>query len=123
MRRRLWHVLGLVALALGIIGIALPVMPTVPFLLLAAAAFARSSPRLERRILNHPTYGPPVRAWREHGAISRLAKIWATAGMAGGVGFSLLMGMPLWVVTAQALICTAIGAYVITRPETGCRGR
>ncbi|VDS07743.1 Inner membrane protein YbaN [Paracoccus haematequi] len=115
--RRLWYVLGLIALALGIVGIALPVLPTVPFLLLAAAAFARSSPRLERRILDHPTYGPPVRAWRERGAISRLAKIWATLAMAGGVGFSLIAGMPIWVVTMQAMICTAIAAFVITRPE------
>ncbi len=75
--RSLWYALGLIALALGIVGIALPVVPTVPFLLLAAGAFARSSPRLERRIMNHPTYGPPVRAWRERGAISRLAKTWA----------------------------------------------
>lgn len=115
--QRVWYALGLVAFALGIIGIALPVVPTVPFLLLAAASFARSSPRLERRIMNHPTYGPPVRAWREHGAIGRLAKIWATLAMASGVGFSLLIGMPVWVVTGQALICMAIGAYVVTRPE------
>ncbi|GHG13174.1 YbaN family protein [Paracoccus aerius] len=115
--RTLWYGLGLIALGLGIVGIALPVVPTVPFLLLAAAAFARSSPRLERRIMNHPTYGPPVRAWRERGAISRLAKIWATLAMACGVGFSLFLGMPLWVVVTQAMICTAIGAYVVTRPE------
>lgn len=118
MRRRLWYVLGLLALGLGIVGIALPIMPTVPFLLLAAAAFARSSPRLEQRILNHPTYGPPVRAWRDHGAIGRLAKIWATLAMACGVGFSLILGMPMWVVAAQAAICTAIATYVVTRPET-----
>lgn len=115
--RQVWYVLGLVALFLGILGIALPVLPTVPFLLLAAAAFARSSPRLEQRILNHPTYGPPVRAWREHGAISRLAKIWATLAMVGGVGFSLFAGLPLWAVGMQAAICTVVGAYVVTRPE------
>lgn len=115
--RPFWYAAGLVALMLGIIGIALPVLPTVPFLLLAAAAFARSSPRLERQILNHPTYGPPVRAWRERGAINRLAKIWATLAMACGVGFSLFVGMPVWVVAMQAAICTAIAAYVVTRPE------
>lgn len=115
--RPLWYAAGLIALALGIIGIALPVLPTVPFLLVAAAAFARSSPQLERRILNHPTYGPPVRAWRERGAISRLAKIWATLAMACGVGFSLIAGMPAWVVATQAAVCAAVAAYVVTRPE------
>ncbi|WP_306753440.1 YbaN family protein [Paracoccus actinidiae] len=116
--RPLWYAAGLLSLALGIVGIALPVVPTVPFLLLAAAAFARSSPQLERRILNHPTYGPPVRAWRERGAISRLAKIWATLAMGCGVGFSLFVGMPVWVVATQAAICTAIAAYLVSRPET-----
>ena len=115
--RLLWLVLGVLALMLGTLGAVLPLLPTVPFLLLAAAAFARSSPRLERRILDHPTYGPPVRAWRERGAISRLAKIWATLAMACGVGFSLLAGMPLWIVATQAMICTAIAAFVVTRPE------
>lgn len=115
--RWLWYVIGLICLGLGIIGIALPVMPTVPFLLLAAAAFARSSPRLERRILNHPTYGPPILAWRERRAIGRLAKIWATLAMASGVVFSLFVGLPLWVVAIQATVCTAIATYVVTRPE------
>lgn len=115
--RSLWYALGIVSLAIGVVGVVLPVVPTVPFLLLAAAAFARSSPSLERRILNHPTYGPPVRAWRERGVVSRLAKIWATLAMACGVGFSLIAGMPLWVVTTQAMICTVVGAYLVTRPE------
>ncbi|WP_347138283.1 YbaN family protein [Paracoccus sp. SSK6] len=116
--RGMWYALGMAALVLGVVGIALPVLPTVPFLLLAAAAFARSSPRLERRILNHPTYGPPVRAWRERGAIGRLAKTWAVLAMVGGVGFSWLVGMPGWVVAAQAAVCMAIGAYVVTRPAS-----
>lgn len=115
--RRVWYALGLLAAGLGIVGIALPVMPTVPFLLLAAAAFARSSPALERRILDHPTYGPSVRAWRETGAISRAAKIWAVLAMATGVGFSAFAGMPSWVLAAQATVCIAIAAYVVTRPE------
>lgn len=115
--RPLWYALGVTALGLGIVGIALPVVPTVPFLLVAVAAFARSSPRLERRIMNHPTYGPPVRAWRERGAIGRLAKIWATLAMACGIGFSLVLGLPGWIVGLQAAVCAAIAAYVVTRPE------
>ena len=115
--RIIWYVVGVTALILGIIGIALPVIPTVPFLLLAVAAFARSSPRLEQRILNHPTYGPPIRAWRDHGAIGRLPKIWATLAMACGVVVSLLAGLPPVVVALQAVFCTAIAAYVLTRPE------
>lgn len=113
----LWNIVGGLALALGIIGIALPVMPTVPFLLVAAWAFSRSSPALRRRILEHPVYGPSVRAWQDHGAVSRRAKIWAVTAMSGGVLLSLWLGMPWWVVVTQSAICTVIAGYVVTRPE------
>lgn len=115
--RILWNIIGGLALALGVVGIALPVMPTVPFLLVAAWAFSRSSPRLRRRILEHPVYGPPVRAWQERGAVGRMAKIWAVTAMSGGVLLSLWLEMPLWVVAAQFCVCAAIAGYVVTRPE------
>lgn len=115
--RSLWFALGICALGAGIVGIALPVMPTVPFLLVAAWAFARSSPRMRQRILDHPTYGPPVRAWQERGAIGRLAKLWAVGAMAFGVGLALWLKLPLWLVAMQAAICLSVGAYVVTRPE------
>lgn len=74
--------LGWFFVALGIIGAALPVMPTTPFLLLAVACFARSSPQLESWLMNHPTFGPPLKNWRERGAISRRAKMLAVSMMA-----------------------------------------
>ena len=117
MRRRLWLLIGWIFTALAVVGVALPVLPTVPFLLVAAWAFARSSPALERRILDHPRYGPPVRAWQERGAVGRLAKIWAILAMSGGVVLSLAVGMPLWVVAVQAAVAVCVGAFLITRPE------
>ncbi|MDP5307025.1 YbaN family protein [Paracoccus spongiarum] len=115
--RALWLTLGCLALGLGILGIALPIMPTVPFLLVAAWAFARSSPRLRRRILEHPTYGPPVRAWQERGAVGRLAKIWAVLAMSSGIALALWLGVPHWVVAIQACICVAVSVYLVTRPS------
>lgn len=112
------YLVGSASLALGVIGAFLPVMPTVPFLLVAAWAFARSSPQLRQRILDHPTYGHHVREWQERGAVSRLAKIWAIGAMSFGLGFSLWFGMALWVVALQAGICTAVAIFLITRPET-----
>src|SRR3546814_16498392 len=56
---------GIVSVALGAVGAALPIMPTVPFLLLAVYCFARSNPAGGHRILHHPYSGPPVAAWRE----------------------------------------------------------
>jgi uncharacterized protein len=117
MRRRLWLMVGWLFLGLGIVGVALPVMPTVPFLLVAAWAFARSSPVLHRRILEHPTYGPPVQAWQERGAVGRIAKIWAISAMTGGVALSWYVGMPPWVVAVQGAVCGSVALYLISRPE------
>jgi uncharacterized protein len=117
MRRGLWLALGWVFMSCGVVGIALPVVPTVPFLLVATWAFARSSPQLQQRILSHPTYGPPVRAWQERGAVGRIAKIWAITAMTSGVLLSWWLGMPPWVVAGQSAVCACVGFYLATRPE------
>lgn len=116
-RQRLWHWAGMGALGLGAVGVVLPVMPTVPFLLVAVWCFSRSSPALRARILAHPTYGPPIRAWVERGAIRKTAKVWAILAMASGIGIAFLLGMPVWVVGTQAAICLAVASFVVTRPS------
>ena len=74
MRRQLYLAGGLISVALGTLGVFLPLLPTVPFLLLATFCFARSNPVWEQRLLDHPRYGPPLREWRERRAISRKGK-------------------------------------------------
>lgn len=115
--RILWLALGWLSLTVGVTGVFVPIMPTVPFLLLAVWAFARSSPRLGARILRHPRFGPPIRAWRKRGVIGRPAKIWAVLAMACGVGWALWLGFDPRLIAVQALACTAIGLWLVTRPE------
>ena len=72
--RVLWIAVGSMFVALGAVGAFLPVLPTTPFLLLAAGCFARGSPRLLERLLTHPNFGPALRGWREHRALPRRAR-------------------------------------------------
>ncbi len=116
MTRPLYLAAGIISLILGVIGIALPIMPTVPFLLFAAFCFARSKPEWEQRLLDHPRYGPSLRDWRERQAISRRAKIAAVGAMAVGTVFTgLTIGWP-WVLISVAVLAIA-GSWIWTRNE------
>ena len=88
LKRPIYKGLGFLAVGLGAVGAALPIMPTVPFLLLAVYFFARSSPELEQKILDHPHWGPHVKDWRERRAISRRSKTMAIGAMATGAVFT-----------------------------------
>lgn len=114
--RLLWLLAGGIALGLGLIGIFLPLVPTVPFLLLAAFCFARSSERLHDWLLAHPTFGPPIEDWRRSGAISRKGKIAATVSIAAAFGLSLAMGVPGRVLLIQAVVLSAVLLFIWTRP-------
>jgi uncharacterized membrane protein YbaN (DUF454 family) len=115
--RWLWQSLGLLFLALGLVGVVLPVMPTTPFLLVAAAAFAKSSPRLHGWLLGHPVFGPPIRNWEEHGAIAPWAKRLAVGMMAVSFAAALVLGLPWWALLAQGLLMGAGAVFVLTRPS------
>jgi uncharacterized membrane protein YbaN (DUF454 family) len=116
MRRLLYLSLGFASVALGAVGIVLPLLPTVPFMLLAAFFFARSSPRLEAWIVGHRRFGPHIRAWRERGAISRAGKRAALATFL----FSAVLGLVLlpfpWLLAPVAAALVG-GSWIATRPE------
>ena len=115
--RGAWLALGLFFVALGIVGALLPLLPTTIFLILAAACFARSSARLENWLLDHPRFGPTLRAWRETGAISRHGKIAACTGMALGYGLFWYQARPhLGLALLVAVAMAGCAAFVLTRP-------
>src|SRR5690606_13991156 len=115
--RPFWILAGILATALGIIGIALPLLPTTPFLLLAAFAFARSSPQLHKWLVNHRRFGPLIRNWQRHGAISRRAKIPAIFAMAIALLITWLGGFDLRILAIQALVMVCVALFILTRPE------
>ncbi len=115
--RALWAAGGAVALALGVVGVVTPLLPTVPFLLLAAFCFARSSGRLHHWLLTHPKLGPPIRDWHQSGAISPKAKRLATLSIGVTFAVSVLLGLTLWVLVVQAVVLTAVLVFIWRRPD------
>lgn len=111
-------ILGWLSVALGVIGIFLPLLPTTPFILLAAWLFARASPRFERWLYEHRIFGPPLHAWRDNRAIPRRAKVLAIVMM--GVSFVsllLILHPPIWIALVVGAILSACALFVATRNE------
>ena len=116
MRRQLWVAAGTVSLGLGAVGAVLPLLPTVPFVILAAFCFARGNPAWEAKLLAHPTFGLHIRSWREKGAISRKGKLAATGAFAVSIVLGYLtMAWPYVAIPpVVAVICLS---WLWTRPE------
>ncbi|GHD65792.1 YbaN family protein [Jeongeupia chitinilytica] len=98
LRRNLWRIAGLLALLLGAIGAVLPLLPTTPFVLLAAFCFARGEPAWHAWLLRHKTFGPLLADWEARGAVPRRAKWAATIMMAASLAISTLLirSQALW---------------------------
>ena len=116
MVRILYLALGLFALLLGAIGVVVPLLPTVPFLLLAAFFFARSSPRLEEWLVHHPRFGSHIQAWRTRRAISRKGKRAALLCFGASAILGLILLSPPWSLLPLAAAIGG-GSWIATRAE------
>ena len=114
--RLTWLVVGFLSLVLGAIGIALPLLPTTPFILVAAFAFAQSSEKLHQWLLDHNVFGPLIDNWHRHGAISRRAKVLSVISMIAVLAISLVMAAPPVVIIAQLVVLGAVALFILTRP-------
>lgn len=116
--RLLWRALALLSVALGLVGVVLPGLPTVPFLLLAAWAAGKGWPALEAWLLNHPSYGASIRRWRDHGAVPRRAKWAASLMMAASAVMLALTPLPLAAKLAIPALMAGVAIWLWRRPET-----
>jgi uncharacterized membrane protein YbaN (DUF454 family) len=116
-RALLW-VAGSLSLALGLIGVVLPGLPTTPFILLAAACYAKASPRLHQWLLNHRWFGPMLRDWESDRSLTRRTKTIAVVSMLVMVGFSIWSFRGRLALQLVLLVTGAIGAFVVLRIPT-----
>jgi hypothetical protein len=116
-RGLLW-LAGSVSLVLGLIGVLLPGLPTTPFVLLAAACYAKASPRLHAALLQHRLTGPLLRDWEKHRSLTRRTKTVAVVSMLVMVSFSIWSFQHRPIAQAVLVVLGVIGAWVVLRIPT-----
>ncbi|MEZ5556352.1 YbaN family protein [Haliea sp.] len=112
-----WRFIAVIALLLAAVGILLPIMPTVPFLLVATWAASRGWPELNDWLLNHPDYGPHIIAWQDNGAVSRRAKWLATLMLGGSTTLLWLSGAPVMFAAIITTVFVVVLTWLWWRPE------
>jgi len=115
-KRIFWLILGCLCVGLGTIGVFLPLLPTTSFMLVAAFAFARSSPRLHNWLITHKVFGPLITDWQAHRAISSRAKFISVLSMGCVVGISAICQVPNWVLVTQILVLSCVAGFLLSRP-------
>lgn len=115
--RLLWLVAGLLFVAIGAIGVVLPLLPTTPFLLLAGWCFAKSSPRLHDWLMSHQTFGPLIRNWELYGSIDRRSKLIAMVVIVLTPLVTIAIGVSGWALASQIVVLAAAATFVLTRPN------
>ncbi|MCW2102564.1 UNVERIFIED_ORG: uncharacterized membrane protein YbaN (DUF454 family) [Pseudomonas psychrophila] len=105
--------IGWLSVALGVLGIFLPVLPTTPFLLLAAACFARSSPRFYQWLVEHPRLGPWIRDYLDGNGIPLKAKVYAIGLMWLSIGVSCYLVPLPWARGFMLLSAVLVSLYIL----------
>lgn len=111
--------LGFMFVGLGLAGVFLPLLPTTPFLLLAAGCFARSSPAFHDWLLTHRLLGPYIRDWERDRSIPLTAKVTAVSMMAASLSWmAFASNAPAIAVWMAGALLSCVAAWIITRPTS-----
>lgn len=117
MIKHLYFLVGVFSVVMAFIGVILPVFPTVPFLILAAFCFSKSSPSLHQKLLNNRYFGPLIRDWQEHGVIETKYKCLSIVLMWSMISYSVCFVLePLWLKISLICLVLAVSVYIISRP-------
>jgi uncharacterized protein len=117
LRILLFRLLALGSLLLGLIGVVVPGLPTVPFILLAAFAAGKGWPALEARLLAHHRYGPLIHNWRAFGVVPRSGKIAASLMMLISLLLGWTSGLTMALKLTLTLLLMAVALWLWLRPE------
>lgn len=112
-----FRILAYISVALAAIGVVLPLMPTTPFVLLAAFFASKGSPAFASWLEGHPSFGPAIRDWRRNRVIPAKAKVLACSMMALSWGLLFFMGAAGMVLAISGVFLAGVASYLLTRPS------
>lgn len=116
--------IGWLALALGLLGALLPLLPTTPFALLAAACFARASKRCHAMLLAMPVLGPALDDWQSRRGVARTTKVFALCLLWSGIVLSLSVSAPaIWLRVGLLVIAVIVTVVLLRLPTVPSRDR
>lgn len=112
----LWTLLAYACIALALLGLVVPGLPTTPFVLVAAWAASRGSARLHAWLHEHPQLGPALNDWEQQGAVTTRAKIIALTFLAVSWGIMYVREISTTALVGVGLLIVTVGTFVATRP-------
>lgn len=111
-----FRILAYISAGFAVVGVVLPLLPTTPFIILAACFASKGSPAFAAWLEQHQSFGRAIEQWRQRRAIPIKAKLLACSMMMASWSMLLLLGSPALVLIISGLFLLAVGAYLLTRP-------
>lgn len=116
MGKTVFRILAYISVVIAAVGVVLPLLPTTPFVLLAAFLASKGSPQFAQWLEGHPKFGPAIKQWRTNRVVPVQAKVLACSMMAISWGILIFTGMSGVVLAITGLFFIGIAGYLVTRP-------